>query len=146
MEKIDADINSLKIHSFQIINLLLTYTFSNAPLSITSTWKIQEQMKDIIKVVCSTLLFVSNEQDWETIVADQQENNRGYEELIVEMLEFLVKCISEPKHYQEIFVSSRRLLMVNLGFTFLRTTRQERERMVSDSDDFVHLALDTCDK
>jgi len=36
--------------------------------------------------------------------------------------------------------------MVNLGFTFLRTTRTEREKMVTDSDDFVHLALDTCDK
>lgn len=36
--------------------------------------------------------------------------------------------------------------MVNIGFTFLKTTAKERESMINDSDDFVHLALDTCDK
>jgi hypothetical protein len=84
--------------------------------------------------------------DWETLADAEKSELAGFEELVTEMMEFVAKCIGEPRYYQEIFVQAKKLLMVNVGFTFLKTTAMEREKMVNDSDDFVHLALDTCDK
>jgi hypothetical protein len=93
--------------------------------------------------VCNSLLHVSGHVDWETL---SQKEGSSFEELVVEMIDFVAKCIHEPKHYQDLFVAIKRQLMVGLGFTFLRTTASEREKMITDSDEFVHLALDTCDK
>jgi hypothetical protein len=66
--------------------------------------------------------------------------------MMVEMMEFIAKCTCEPKHYQDFFIPVKRQIIVNVGLTFLKTTAGERVKMVEDSDDFVHLALDTCDK
>lgn len=101
-------------------------------------------MKVVIDVVCCSLVHISSEVDWETEAANEE--NRVFEELVVEMLDFIAKCIQEPKLYADKFNNQKRQFLVSLGFTFLKTTASEREKMISDSDDFVHLALDTCDK
>ena len=61
-------------------------------------------MKKVIEVTCASLLFTSQNLDWESLANSEDPDHMGFEELVTEMMELVAKCINEPKFYQEIFV------------------------------------------
>jgi hypothetical protein len=61
------------------------------------------------------------------------------------MVETLVIFIGEKEFYN-IYSHSYKLLLVHVALNFLKTSRSEYESMIKDPEQFVNLALDTCDK
>ncbi len=88
----------------------------------------------------STLMYISSREDLESIIQDE-----FYQDLIVEVMETLSMFIHEKEFYNLISADMQRI-GVNIGLTLLRTSKSELEIMKNDPDNFVQLALDTCDK
>jgi hypothetical protein len=65
LEKLDNDINNLKVNSLQILNLLIEYVFNNCPLHKSQNWKIFEQVSLVLNVICSSMMFLSKSDLWE---------------------------------------------------------------------------------
>lgn len=61
------------------------------------------------------------------------------------MVETLAIFIGEKEFYA-IFSMSYKLLLVHVALNFLKTSKSEYEQMLNDPEQFVNLALDTCDK
>lgn len=65
--------------------------------------------------------------------------------LLVEMIETLCIFIGEKEFY-DIFSQSYKLLLVHVAMNFIKTSPSEFEQMTVDPEQFINLALDTCDK
>lgn len=63
----------------------------------------------------------------------------------MEGIESLVLFSSEVE-FQEDLIKFSKPLLVHVAFNLLRTYDSELELIKSDPDEFVQLALDTCDK
>lgn len=61
------------------------------------------------------------------------------------MVETLTIFVGEKEFYN-IFSVSYKLLLIHVSLNFIRTSKSEMEQMIVDPDQFVNLALDTCDK
>jgi hypothetical protein len=61
------------------------------------------------------------------------------------MLEAMVLMIGE-KEYYELYSTYQRSLLVLVSLNLMKTTKTEYEQMIKDPEQFVNLALDTCDK
>jgi hypothetical protein len=85
-------------------------------------------------------MYISSREDLESIIQDE-----FYQDLIVEVMETLSMFIHEKEFYNLISADMQRI-GVNIGLTLLRTSKSELEIMKNDPDNFVQLALDTCDK
>jgi importin-7 len=68
-----------------------------------------------------------------------------YGDLIVEAVETLVLYSGEVE-FQDDLIKASRPLLVHLAFNLLRTQQSELTILQNDPDEFVQLALDTCDK
>lgn len=60
-------------------------------------------------------------------------------------METLILYIGENEFY-DCIVDHYRDLIVNVCLNLMRTTPEEYEQMIKDPEQFVQLALDTCDK
>jgi hypothetical protein len=61
------------------------------------------------------------------------------------MVETLTLCIGEKEFYS-LFSQYYKHLLVHVSLNFLKTSKDEHEQMMEDPEQFVNLALDTCDK
>ena len=68
-----------------------------------------------------------------------------FQDIIVESMETLCLFVGEKEFY-DILVEKSKELLVKVCLNLMRTTSQEYEQMINDPEQFVALALDTCDK
>ena len=66
-------------------------------------------------------------------------------DLLIESIEVLTVLIGEKESY-DIFSQNYRQLLVIVALFMMKTTNAEMEQMKKDADQFINLALDTCDK
>jgi hypothetical protein len=71
--------------------------------------------------------------------------NEHLEKLLFELLLFTTKCTTQPELY-DVFALSKQDIILQIIFILLRTTPKELELFRDRPDEFVSLAVDTCDK
>ena len=60
-------------------------------------------------------------------------------------METLIQFVGE-KEFFHLLIDKKNDILVSVCLNLMRTTQQEYEMMIEDPDQFVQLALDTCDK
>ena len=60
-------------------------------------------------------------------------------------METLIQFVGE-KEFFHLLIDKKNDILVRVCLNLMRTTQQEYEMMIEDPDQFVQLALDTCDK
>ena len=76
---------------------------------------------------------------------DKFANDKKFQDLIVESLEFL-SLIAGENQFGEIFADFKRQILVQICFNLVKINDEERTLMDQQPDEFVQIALDTCDK
>jgi len=71
--------------------------------------------------------------------------NPSVECVLTEVMSFLTKMCSQ-KQYYTLFAEIKKTLVVDVIFPLLRTIESEKDVILEDPLEFVHLSLDCCDK
>ena len=88
----------------------------------------------------TTLVHSSCREDYDVLVEEEV-----CADLLIESIEVLTVLIGEKESY-DIFSQNYRQLLVIVALFMMKTTNAEMEQMKKDADQFINLALDTCDK
>lgn len=86
------------------------------------------------------MVHTSCREDYDTLVEEEV-----CADLLIESIEVLTVLIGEKESY-DIFSQNYRQLLVIVALFMMKTTKAEMEQMKKDADQFINLALDTCDK
>lgn len=70
--------------------------------------------------------------------------DEGFSNFVLELLETLCKS-TEYEEYSSFFFQFLPNLILDVAFVQIRTTTEERQQMYDDPQEFVNLALDTCE-
>ena len=84
--------------------------------------------------------MISQREDIEELMDDEVSSD-----FIIEILEAITTMVGEKEFY-DTFSTCHRILLVMVALNLMKTTKAEYEQMLKDPDQFVNLALDTCDK
>lgn len=121
LEKLDQQLNQIKLRSLQSVNVIFKYIFNEIPSEQKNTSEFPKKGVQIYPFIVSTLLYISQREDLESILQDET-----YQDLIVEIMETLSMFIHEKEFYQQISVDMQSI-GVNIGLTLLRTSKSELE-------------------
>lgn len=122
------------------MNYIYRYLFENIPQNIKRASPFLPKSLTVCEILVQSLVVIAQRDDLEKMIEESD-----IADLLVEMVETLVIFITEKEFYN-IFSASYKLLLVHVSLNFLKTSRSELEQMSNDPEQFVNLALDTCDK
>lgn len=88
----------------------------------------------------NSLSLVTKRPDLEAICEEEI-----YADIIIEMLAMLV-IFSGEKEFYDVVQSNFKPILISICLNFLKTMKSEFETIEDNPQDFVNLALDTCDK
>ncbi len=88
----------------------------------------------------TTLLDVVKRSNYDKIIEEQSSSD-----LIIECVELLTILVGEKEFY-ELYTMYQRPLIYEVALWMMQTTPAEIEQMHKDPEQFMNLALDTCDK
>lgn len=138
--KLDNLISLIKYKTLEVLNFIFKYLFEQVPQAVKKTSPFLAKSFEIAEIIINSLVIIAQRDDLEQLTADEDTSN-----MLVEMIETLTIFIGEKEFYQ-IFSSSYKHLLVHVALNFLQTSKEEKEQMTEDPEQFVNLALDTCDK
>lgn len=139
-EKLDQLLNNIKVKALECLNYLFKYLFEEVPNQTKLESPFMAKGLTLCPYFIQTLLSISVRPDIQLIIQDET-----YQNIIVESMETLALFVGEKEFFQ-LIVDKQRDLLVKVCLNLMRTTPQEYEEMTSDPEQFVNLALDTCDK
>jgi hypothetical protein len=138
--KLDDLVNKMKSLALEVLNHVLKYIFEKVPNSVKKKSPFLPKSIQFCPFLAHSLIAVGQRADILTLV-----ENEVFGDLIVEAIETLVYYSGEPE-FQDDLIKASRPLLVHVAFNLLRTQQSELNIMQADADEFVQLALDTCDK
>jgi hypothetical protein len=98
-------------------------------------------MRNTIQDLMNSAVTFASSPDFEDITED----NETIAELMTNLLSLLT-VVSQDETFFEIYQQRHVELIVTLCLNCMRTSKSEFATMFNDSEEFVNLALDTCDK
>lgn len=91
-------------------------------------------------MMIQSLIIFGQRSDLEQLLDEETISN-----FVVEALENL-SLTTQYDNFKEIFFRFLPNLVLDVGLNLIKTTETERQQMYDDPQEFVNLALDTCDK
>ncbi len=138
----DEELNELKERALAFSNAMVEHMYN--------TSLVTRMPSSPLFVLCKTLgplalfslvsLCVSEHDQLEKLL------DKGITaDLVVEFLKLLCNML-EDNNFYVLFSANKEKIVVDIVLTLLRTTLKEKGLIVADPENFVTLALDTCDK
>lgn len=122
------------------INKIFRYLVDTCTQSIKTQSPFFKSMDIFVSGCISTLISTIKKENYEVISEEPVAS-----ELLVECVELLCIVVGEKEVY-DIFAHNYPKLLVDVAFVMMRTTASELLQMTKDAEQFINLALDTCDK
>jgi hypothetical protein len=133
-------VNKIKSQALEALNHILHYIFDKVPNSVKKNSAFLAKSIQFCPFLAQSLISICQRPDILQLIQDEI-----FSDLMVEAIETLVLYSGEME-FQEDLIKGSRPLLVHVAFNLLRTQQSELELLQNDPDEFVHLALDTCDK
>ena len=142
IQRLDNLINQVKTKVLECLNFLYRFIFEVCPESVKhdSPFMVTKS-QPLVQAFISSAIVVAQRPDFETLVVQDEVNQN----LVVELVEALTIFVNEKEFYS-MFSNFYKHLLVIVALTFMKTSSDELDQMKADPDQFVALALDTCDK
>jgi len=139
-EKLDQLINDLKIKTLECLNSIFSYILNEIPNQSKIESPFHQKALTLCPHFIQTLMSICSRPEIQNIIL-----NDTYHDIIVEAIETLTHFVSDKDFFQ-LVVEKQRDLLVIVCLNLMRTSASEYDQMTSDPEQFVSLALDTCDK
>lgn len=138
--KLDSILNQTKMKVFGCLSFMLKYIFVEMMVEETLLAPIACKMVLLLPhLIESGKLFAIDPQ------LNQMMQDENYSDLMVELLDVLI-ITSEQQQYQDIFIANKAKILVSLCLNLMKTSETEAELILEDPQEFVNLAIDSCDK
>ncbi|KAL4471311.1 hypothetical protein ABPG73_018224 [Tetrahymena malaccensis] len=140
-KEFDDAANTLKSHlikTYTRINRQMFNERSKFDIFKTQFFKLLEQSLPII--LKGLMLFCQQTPDFQ----DKLEN-QALSSIVIECLKFSHICAEQSEFYK-IFQDCSRVLLLEVIFPLMRSSQSEQESLENNPEEFVRLALDTCDR
>lgn len=141
-KEFDVALNNLKEKAICLLNAILEKSYKTkyaSKLSSSSIYLLCSVFGPIAMTSLLTTCTVFYDK-LEEIVDDDTLGN-----LLSGMLGLLSNMLEENTFYP-LFSQNLQRIIVDIALVFLQTTKKEKEQIINDPQNFVNLALDTCDK
>jgi hypothetical protein len=141
LQILDNIINQLKTKSLECINFLLKKKDKQCDQFIQANQhQVLQGLSNLIPMMIQSLIIFGQRSDLEQLLDEEAISN-----FVVEALENL-SLTTQYDNFKEIFFRFLPNLVLDVGLNLIKTTETERQQMYDDPQEFVALALDTCDK
>lgn len=141
LQILDNIINQLKTKSLECMNLLLKKKDKFCESFIAQNQhQVLNGLTNLIPMMIQSLIIFGQRSDLEQLLDEETISN-----FVVEALENL-SLTTQYDNFKEIFFRFLPNLVLDVGLNLIKTTETERQQMYDDPQEFVNLALDTCDK
>ncbi len=140
--ELDRKLNLLKKKALGVANLILGYVYSTALATRANTTPFFAFCGAVGPLALMTLLSicVANHDKLEENVSEDALGG-----IIVEYLRILCNMLEDNSFYH-FFSENKPKLIVDVILPLLKSTEEEKDSLINDPQNFVNLALDTCDK
>ena len=141
LQILDNIINQLKTKSLECINFLLKNKDKMCESLIQQNQhQVLNGLSNLIPMMIQSLIIFGQRSDLEQLLDEETISS-----FVVEALENL-SLTTQYDNFKEIFFRFLPNLVLDVGLNLIKTTETERQQMYDDPQEFVNLALDTCDK
>jgi len=131
--------NEIKHLAWKTLNAIIKYTDIDG-LKFLPLYLICLSMKgDLIELLTNIVKSKYNSENG--LVFD---NQNTVEKIVLDIIGFMKNMLEDPMYSKEI-MQYKEILITDIIFPMLRTTKEECENLIKDPDNFVSLAQDTCD-
>eukprot|EP01022_Parablepharisma_sp_SALTPOND_P004337 TRINITY_DN120113_c2_g1_i1.p1 TRINITY_DN120113_c2_g1~~TRINITY_DN120113_c2_g1_i1.p1 ORF type:complete len:870 (+),score=95.57 TRINITY_DN120113_c2_g1_i1:4814-7423(+) len=140
--ELDKALNTTKKKALELSNLILSYIYNTSLSAKASTTPFFAYCGAVGPLSLMTLLSICV-QNYDKLEENVSEDGLG--DTIVGLLQVLCNML-EDNNFYHFFSENKAKLIVDVILVLLRTTYSERMSLTADPQNFVTLALDTCDK
>jgi hypothetical protein len=134
--------NDIKTMVMKCLNIVIAFMFETRPDLNIQNSKFYTFLLTGLPLVISTLIKFCKE---DTIDLDAAISNEAVEGFIVECLIFLTHIAPQTEFFN-LFAETKKPLFMDVILPLLKTSKSEMELFKQAPEEFVHLALDTCDR
>ena len=136
----DDLVNKMKSLALEVLNEILRNLFEKVPNSVKKNSAFLPKSIQFCPYLAQSLIAIGERSDIQQLIMGEV-----FGDLLEESIETLVLYSGESE-FQDELIKTTRPLLVHVAFNLLRTQESEIGLLKEDPDEFVQLALDTCDK
>lgn len=133
-------INKIKTDNIICLSRILSFTYTKVSGAQRKNVPYIPRMVQFAQPLVQTLVLLAKRPDVENLCDDE-----STADLITEMLGLLA-IFSAEKEFYDTIQSMYKPILISVCLNLMRTMKPEKEQMEDNPQDFVNLALDTCDK
>lgn len=140
LQILDNQLNQLKTKALQCVNFLLTTNDRNCYRAMAQgKHQIFHGMGVLLPLLIQSLIFFGQRTDIEQLLEEEIMSN-----FVSIMLESLSKAAVFDEFNEKVYKFLPNLIL-DVCFVLIRTTESERQQMYDNPQEFVTMALDTCE-
>lgn len=140
-EEVDKLLNKMKNKTFDMIDVIVDYVYGSKFGKETTATAFFGLLSNVLPLAFNDLIWVCTE-NYDAL--EQTLECECTKQLISNLLKFLSNALSESK-LVPFLDSNKSRLIAEVILVLLRATREERTQLAEDPQEFVSLALDTCE-
>ena len=138
--KLDMILNETKTKVLKCISNLTNYIFDEMTVEEAEMAPLSSKLSLLLPHLIDSLAVFAVDPNMSSLLL-----NESFSELIVSLLDVLIIACNQQK-FQEVFIQNKGKLLVSICLNFIKTSEVEADLIVEDAQEFVNLAIDSCDK
>ena len=141
LQILDNQINQLKTRTLECMNYILKHKDKRCDTEMArDNHQVMKGLHTLLPVVLQSLIIFGQRSDLQLTIEEETISN-----FIIELLE-LNHCITQYEQFKLTFLKYLPSLILDVCLQMIKTTETERQQMYDNPQEFVSLALDTCDR
>lgn len=141
LQILDNQINQLKTRTLECMNYILKHKDKRCDHEMAKdNHQVIRGIQQLLPIVLQSLIIFGQRSDLQLLIEEETISN-----FIIELLE-LNYCVTQYEQFKQTFLKYLPNMILDVCLQMIKTTETERQNMYDNPQEFVALALDTCDR